>query len=1038
MALHGYPCCGVRRASALTVVYHARRCRHGVRVVIGLLSVWLLVNGIGRAAEPAAEFLSELATRGYDDVALAYLERLEKSPSVSIEAKDLIGFQRGEVLVRLAVGQRVASRKLDFLNQAQQSFTKFIADSPDHLRTPSAVAQLGSIQLERARILVQQAKDESLEDGERADRRKQARGLFDRATKTFRQNQADLRARLEALPDKISQSKDSELYEERRRLRKEYVQAQVVLAMIPFEQSASYAPDSPRRRKLLGTAEQAFKEVSEKRRRQLAGVQAVYYRGRCRQELGDVRGALSFFEDLLLTLEDNEPLVRPWKTRALRGAMECWLDDDFKQYEAARQRAEAWISTQRPLERSDEDWLVVKLLLARTYLAIVGGGQAGGAAPELKRSARRLAIEVARYRGSSQAAAERLLADLGHAPAGDEAANSENTQVAVAKTFGEAYDAARERLSQRQLLAQEVERLKLKGTAAEFEQSQQKLTRLDASTIELLRHAMALADNETPVDQINQVRYFLCTLCYYSQDYYSAVVLADFLSSRYPSSEEGRRAISVALASLAQLYDGGNRAWSPAIAVHMRRTAERIVNQWAGQPEADEALATLATLAIRSGEMERAEETLRQISKDSPKRAVTSITVGQALWNQAASDGAAGKAADEVARLQARAVDFLEDGVKHAADLPVSLNVVRGALLVAQFWLNSGRPLEAIKLLSDDRIGPRTLADQRHPIVEQNGLREQVYMLTMLSYISALADSNDPDAKIDQALRCMDQMVAGDDQTAQGAAQMSNAYVILARRLQEQLKSVPAGQRQGLVNAFDKFLSRAAESATELSVLAWVAESYVDLAALSVEDGSNMSQDALRSAGSTYENILAGVEGGRFSMTTQERLSMLTRLAVVYRDLGDFEAALTGLASALRENPGQVYMQLEAARTLKAWGDAGRSEAYVEAITGTRQDARTGKKIIWGFGRIAKLVAPRPNLENLFFESRYQLSKCRFQYAMSKSGEKRSELLQQAERDVLTTVRFFPQQGDSAYAQQFDEVLQEIQQALGKPLTGLK
>ena len=57
---------------------------------------------------------------------------------------------------------------------------------------------------------------------------------------------------------------------------------------------------------------------------------------------------------------------------------------------------------------------------------------------------------------------------------------------------------------------------------------------------------------------------------------------------------------------------------------------------------------------------------------------------------------------------------------------------------------------------------------------------------------------------------------------------------------------------------------------------------------------------------------------------------------------------------------------------------------------------------------------------------------------MSKSGEKRSELLQQAERDVLTTVRFFPQQGDSAYAQQFDEVLQEIQQALGKPLTGLK
>ena len=94
------------------MVYRVRRCRHGVRVLIGVLSVWLLANGIGRAAEPGDEFLSELATRGYDDVALAYLDRLERSPSVSIESKALIKFQRGEVLVRLAVGQALKTAEV--------------------------------------------------------------------------------------------------------------------------------------------------------------------------------------------------------------------------------------------------------------------------------------------------------------------------------------------------------------------------------------------------------------------------------------------------------------------------------------------------------------------------------------------------------------------------------------------------------------------------------------------------------------------------------------------------------------------------------------------------------------------------------------------------------------------------------------------------------------------------------------------------------------------------------------------------------------
>ena len=100
-----------------------------------------------------------------------------------------------------------------------------------------------------------------------------------------------------------------------------------------------------------------------------------------------------------------------------------------------------------PTERSDDDWLMVKLLLAETYQHMVAAGAEGRDKSELNREARRLAIEVAKYRSDAQDRAQALLAQLGHV-------TQTVAQTKPMETFDDAMSAARDALSQRQVAAQ--------------------------------------------------------------------------------------------------------------------------------------------------------------------------------------------------------------------------------------------------------------------------------------------------------------------------------------------------------------------------------------------------------------------------------------------------------------------------------------------------------------------------------------------------------------------------------------------------------
>ena len=125
------------------------------KVVLG--SLLFLVLGTApqaRAEEPIDEFLTELQEKRHFDVALRYVERMAKSDLAPKSFKQQVDYQRGSLLVNSSRNIKNTDAKREKLNQAQQSFKRFLDSQPNHPSASLARSQLGNILVERARQLM--------------------------------------------------------------------------------------------------------------------------------------------------------------------------------------------------------------------------------------------------------------------------------------------------------------------------------------------------------------------------------------------------------------------------------------------------------------------------------------------------------------------------------------------------------------------------------------------------------------------------------------------------------------------------------------------------------------------------------------------------------------------------------------------------------------------------------------------------------------------------------------------------------------------
>ncbi len=167
---------------------------------------------------------------------------------------------------------------------------------------------------------------------------------------------------------------------------------------------------------------------------------------------------------------------------------------------------------------------------------------------------------------------------------------------------------------------------------------------------------------------------------------------------------------------------------------------------------------------------------------------------------------------------------------------------------------------------------------------------------------------------------------------------------------------------------------------------------------------------------------------------------MRMRMAGCHREMGEFQKAMDVFETILSRTPMLLNVQLDAARTFHAWGDAGSAEGYVRAIKGGLPDELTAKNAVWGWQKISSVTAKDEKYRAAFHESRYSIASARYYYARFVKGgasEKR-KYVESAKQDIVTTQKLYPDMGGETWRPKYDALLRKIQTTLGEAATGLE
>ncbi|MEX0818225.1 MAG: hypothetical protein WD070_01490 [Pirellulaceae bacterium] len=1077
------------------------RDRSGIVLLVSLLGA-VLVSGSSRVAigaEPAREFLNGLRERGYHDMALDYLEMMETSPLAPADLKEIIQYEKGVTLIEGSRAQRDQAIREQFLDDAQKLLKEF-TDNPrtaQHALANSARSQLGNLIVERARMKVEASKK-----GDKAKLLKEANALYEEAYNVFAEMEEAVRVQLERIP-KVLDLKDkrqASMAERRTQLRADYLQTQLTAAAIREEMADTVEEGSEPFKKLLTEAAALYDEIYKKYRTRLAGLYARLYQGRANQRVGKLQDALGYYSELL-DQPDEPEAFRTLKTKTLRLAMDGWLHPSEKKYLEAIKRGGDWVKKSRPTDDRSSDWLAIRLSLAKAYKMQADEAEKSDtrtinqAISEGKKQANFVASKSSEF----QDEARQLVAALGGPDRTGEKPDP--------NTFDEAKTAGKEALDSIQTASLVVSQVPARIAKEQDEKIKADLQQqLDEATntlatarddaITYYQLALRLANEETSIEDVNIVRYFLSYLYYLQKDYYRAALMGEFVARRYPDSAGARQCAKIAMACYINIYGETNQMADtlfkeldqnsdgtisgeeltslPEIAqgadensdqkvtkdqladwllefdvARIVGIAEYVADKWSEQPEAEEALNTLVPFMINAGQLDRAQQFLERIPESSPKRGDSELKTGQAMWGtylsetqklqQSLEDGppagvdVAAKR-DELNELKGKAEEILAAGYgRLQPTIKPTRSIVTALLSLAQAYLESQQATEAIAVLENETFGPLVLVNKNDASAKDPAVVEEVYKTALRAYISSLGGP-DGSVAIDKAKGVMDKMKATLGGDAAGEKRLVSVYVNLAQDLEKQLESATPEVKRALSQGFETFLNQLSAGASELSVLNWVAESFSKLGK-GLDDGQTLNEDAKKyyqSSLDAFQNILDKVE-----LDPAMKVQVQLRIASVQGEMRDFEKAVDTFKDVLKANANALNVQVEAAKLIELWAkQSGQEGKYQDAIVGIR-DAGDPKPVIWGWGGIAQKTAGNPKFKDTFYEARLHLAQCRYDYAMATSGGEKAELLRKAKQDISITNRLYPDLGGEQLKPKYDNLLKKIQNALGEQPAGL-
>jgi tetratricopeptide (TPR) repeat protein len=459
-------------------------------------------------------------------------------------------------------------------------------------------------------------------------------------------------------------------------------------------------------------------------------------------------------------------------------------------------------------------------------------------------------------------------------------------------------------------------------------------------------------------------------------------------------------------------------------------------------------------MQLQAGKIDEAMALLQKIPLDSPLRSQMDALVGQIAWAEYLRDGAklrdlekSEAPAEEIAALQTQrealkqtAQTTLEGGVERMQPAKFGKAEALAVIFLAQIYVGSDRAQDAVALLENPDKGVLAKLAAGNTEIEPK-IAAEAYKVALRAYVSSIAEGANANEAVEKAKQTMDAL----DGTVPDKRTLMSIYISIAQDLQKQLENAPPAQRDALSKAFAAFLEQVGGGAQQLDVLVWVAETFYGIASSSVgPDGvpTPAAKGYFEQARGAYERILSmGDNKGGDWLTADVRRTVLMKLAMIDRELGDYQGAIDGFEKVLEPNNSVLNVQTEAAETLMKWGQKDPQQ-YFSAIMGARKDAKTKRNVIWGWTRLGSVARQNANDKNgmmeTFYLARLRMAEALRGYALAaKDPAQKKKYLEMAEDSILQVAKAIPTMGGPEWKRKFDDVMKTVQKDLGKPADGL-
>jgi len=1005
-----------------------RECRLLVLLVAPLLVIASLVSP-AQAGEPGREFVARLRTAGLFDMAIAYLDRVDRMPSLPAEFVEAVPLEKAQTYIDAAVAARTASDRDSFFVSAEEELKKFLQAS-DHPRLSEARLQLGKLQMLRARQLVVAGDPDD-------ETRAAARESYLAASTTFQQIETRLRGLLEEMKgQRIDAAKEPEKALLRDQYRFEFLQALSLGAESKQLAAETHRDPAGEGKQLLEAALTTFTELSDKYGGYLQGAQALLNRGQIQRRLGQNAEAL---DSLLRVIEQPDiPQLRPVRLRAMTALLEIRLADEPPKIDEAIGQAKPLVDAARPDERRSAEFAELQVTLAKAYFALSDKAAADGKAAEAKRTrssmARPLLASAVKIPGPHEPVAREMLAALGFEPdeptAQPEFTRPTSLEEAVARTQ-ELLQLNEELAKTRPLLTQRAEAGGQEGTdaAQELELLDQRIAEGHAVIVELLRSALTLKERDPEL--LHRAHLFLAYSLFQRGEIWEAAAVGGYLSRTAPGRTEGLRGGLIALTSLQNLAQELPSESKPGVVRQIESLGEHLIRSWPNDRQAAAAQGVMIRLALDDDRWEDARQLILRMP-EGEERLGHQRLMGQLLWNRSLILRQENRS-EEADELLPEAATELRAGLAGLPGPVTAAEPIQAALVLAKVELRRGDPTAALAALDDPKFGPITMLET---VTEPSeNFRSDLHSVELQAVVGVMtAGGDDGGELLNRATEVMERLRASVADKPDANDRLTRIFLGLARDIRDQLDAADPARKAKLVTAFKVFLDSIADSTEEPTTLQWVGQTLLQLGESSMGQQDVRAQgqaaELLASATRTLENLL-----GRLGDETPATLKY--QLARAFRLSGEYKKAIDLFEEILGKTPMMIDAQIEAARSYEQW--AGTLEpqfatrSFEFALMGARKDA-DGKNVIWGWGRISRLLSGKAEFRDTFFEARYHIALCRFM--MGKTSQE-NKLIEQAVADIKQVAALYPELGGPQRQRDFDLLLKEIQKALGKPPEGL-